>query len=125
MVEAVVGPADSETRNARASRLAWRPNLICYGIAIASVALAFAARVLLSPALHEEAPYLFFVPAVLLAAGLGGLGPGLFATGLSLLLGFFVIAAFPDLSIGEAVNVVAFAVIGVGISWGTAAAAQP
>jgi len=89
-----------------------------YGIATASVALAFAARVLLSPALHEEAPYLFFVPAVLVAAWLGGLGPGLFATGLSLLLGFFVIAAFPDLSIGEAVNVVAFAVIGMGISWG-------
>ena len=118
MVEAVVGPADSETQNARASRLAWRPKLMSYGIATASVALAFAARVLLSPALHEEAPYLFFVPAVLVAAWLGGLGPGLFATGLSLLLGFFVIAAFPDLSIGEAVNVVAFAVIGMGISWG-------
>src|SRR5215204_6544861 len=118
MVEAVVGPADSETRNARPSRLAWRPNLICYGIAAASVALAFAARVLLSPALHEEVPYLFFVPAVLLAAALGGLGPGLFATGLSLLLGFFVIAGFPDLSIAEAVNAVTVAVIGVGISWG-------
>src|SRR5215216_303362 len=118
MVEAVVGPADSEMRNARASRVAWRPNLICFGIAIASVALAFVARVLLNPVLHEGAPYLLFVPAVLVAAGLGGLGPGLFATGLSLLLGFFVIAGIPDLSIGEAVNVVAFAVIGVGISWG-------
>src|SRR5215216_183523 len=116
--EARVLPAGSTTRSTPAGWLAWRADIVGYAIALASVAIAFAARALLNPLLHEEVPYLFFVPAVLLAAGLGGLGPGLFATGLSLLLGFFVIAGIPDLSIGEAVNVVAFAVIGVGITWG-------
>ena len=45
-------------------------------------------RLALTPILQDESPYLFFVPAVLVAAGIGGLGPGLMATGLGALLGF-------------------------------------
>jgi hypothetical protein len=49
-----------------------------------TVAITFAARALLEPMLGDQAPYLFFVPAVLITAGAAGLGPGLLATGLSL-----------------------------------------
>jgi two-component system, LuxR family, sensor kinase FixL len=59
----------------------------------AVVALCFAARYLLDPILKDDSPYLFFVPAVLVAAGIGGLGPGLVATLLSGLIGYFVISA--------------------------------
>jgi hypothetical protein len=50
-----------------------------YGAAVAAIAVALGARVLMAPILHDEAPYLFFVPAVLIAAGVGGFLPGLLA----------------------------------------------
>ena len=57
-------------------------NLTRYGLAPVAIAVALAARVALQPILQDEAPYLFFLPAVLVAAGLGGLGSGLLATAL-------------------------------------------
>jgi len=54
-----------------------------YGVAPTVVALSLAVRALLLPILHEDTVFLFFVPAVLISAGLCGLGPGLLATGLS------------------------------------------
>src|SRR5262249_13917151 len=56
-----------------------------------------------------------FIPAVLVASGLGGLGPGLLATALSVALGLFVFS--PSSSIPETVNAVLFALIGTGIAW--------
>ena len=92
-----------------------------YGLAPIAVAIALAARVALQPVLQDEAPYLFFVPAVLVAAGLGGLGPGLLATALGLVLGsFFVGWPFPNFSQAEVLNAAAFAAIGIGMSWGGA-----
>src|SRR5262245_27181420 len=90
-----------------------------YGLAPIAVALALAARVALQPMLGDEAPYLFFVPAVLVAAGLGGLGPGLVATALGLTLGsFFVRSGFPHFSRPELASAAAFAAIGIGMAWG-------
>jgi two-component system sensor kinase FixL len=95
-----------------------RQSLVLYGIAPIVVAIALAARVLLAPVLHDQEPYLFFVPAILVAAGIGGLGPGLLATVLSLALSCFFIADFPALTLPEIVNAVAFVVIGLGMAWG-------
>jgi two-component system, LuxR family, sensor kinase FixL len=95
-----------------------RQGLVLYGLAATAIAIALAARVLLEPVLHDQAPYLFFVPAILVAAGIGGLGPGLLATVLSLALSFFFIADFPALTLPEIVNAVAFVVIGLGMAWG-------
>src|SRR5262249_59128096 len=54
-----------------------RKPLIHYGVALLAVAVAwFADRELLS-IVGIEAPYLFFIPAVLVAAGIGGGGPWL------------------------------------------------
>ena len=47
-----------------------------HGIAIA---IALGVRLALATTLGDESPYLFFVPAVLVAAGIAGLGPGLVA----------------------------------------------
>jgi len=69
-----------------------------YGIAPLAVAIAFVARIALTPILQGDSPYLFFIPAVLVAAGLGGLGPGLLATGLSAVLGLLLITTFPILT---------------------------
>jgi two-component system sensor kinase FixL len=95
-----------------------RQSLVLYGIGPVAVVTALAARALLGPILHDQAPYLFFVPAILVAAGIGGFGPGLLATALSLALSFFFIADFPALTLPEIVNAVVFVAIGLGMAWG-------
>ena len=67
-----------------ASRLrgALRNPLIQFGIAILAVVVAWLLERQLLPLIGAEAPYLFFTLAVLLAAGVGGLAPGLVATAL-------------------------------------------
>ena len=88
-----------------------------YGVAPSTVALALAARVLLTPVLHDDAIFFYFIPPVLVSAGIGGLGPGIVATVLSLAAAFFLVAnaAFSNLIL---VNGIAFTIIGIGVSWG-------
>jgi two-component system sensor kinase FixL len=93
----------------------WR-DVLRYGVAPGSVALAVAAKLLLAPIVSDESLYLFLVPAALAAAGVGGVGPGLTATGLGLLLGLFVFAQ-PQLSAAEIANAAAFGAIGAGAAW--------
>ncbi|HXY89501.1 MAG TPA: PAS domain S-box protein [Xanthobacteraceae bacterium] len=83
--------------------------------AVALVGIATLAQAALTSSGSEITPYLLFVPAVLLAATLGGIGPGLLATvlGLGFLLPFTDISALPR---QETVGVVAFAIIGAGMS---------
>ena len=89
-----------------------------YGIAPTAVALALAARALLAPILHDDSIFLYFVPTVLISAGVGGLGPGLLATTLSLVAAFFVLSSASAISNTGLLNAAAFAVIGIGVSWG-------
>jgi signal transduction histidine kinase/CheY-like chemotaxis protein len=82
-----------------------------YFIAIAATVIAFAARFLLKSALGNVAPLLMFTLSVMISAWYGGLGPGLLATALSLLLGdYFFIAE----SVAERIEEVIF--LGIGIS---------
>src|SRR6516164_11644909 len=80
-----------------------------YRLAPLAVAIAFLIRLALAPVMGDASFYLLFVPAVLVAAGLGGLGPGLLATGLSVVVGSLVLP--------EIAGAVLFALIGVGIAW--------
>jgi two-component system sensor kinase FixL len=93
-----------------------RQEALRYGIAPVAVALAFGARLALAPILPEGAPYLLFVPALLVAAAMGGLGPGLLATALSTPLGL-PFGASVSYGLSEIVNAAAFALIGAGIAW--------
>jgi two-component system, LuxR family, sensor kinase FixL len=94
-----------------------RQDALRYATALLAVGIAFLARIALTPILQDNSPYLFFVPAVLVAAGFGGLGPGLVATALGAVLGFFVISPFPHGAAAEIFNVAAFALFGAGIAW--------
>ena len=49
----------------------------------------------LHPWLGDRGSFLIFIPAVLFAAGFGGLGPGLLATALSVTLGVLLVGARP------------------------------
>jgi len=95
-----------------------RGKMLRYGMAPTVVVLALAVRALLVPILHDDSLFLYFVPAVLISAGVGGFGPGLLATTLSIVAAYFVLAgasAFTELAM---VNGAAFTVIGIGVSWG-------
>src|SRR6516225_4407839 len=94
-----------------------RREVLRYALAPFAVALAFVVRLALTPILGDASPYLLFVPAVLIAAGLGGLGPGLLATGLRVVLGLFVITTSPNFSVPEIADAALFTMIGVGIAW--------
>ncbi|WP_454621131.1 PAS domain S-box protein [Bradyrhizobium cenepequi] len=88
-----------------------------YAIAVTGVVVAFAGRFAFVPLLEDQAPYLFFLPAVLLAAGVGGFGPGILATGLSVPLVFFFLAKFSEVGWPEILNGSIFALIGLGATW--------
>src|SRR4029077_11229654 len=86
-----------------------------YAVAPVTIALAIAAKLALSPIASDESVYLVLVPAVLAAAGLGGLGPGLAATVLGLL--FVVLTTQSRFGAGDIANAAIFAAIGAGVSW--------
>jgi two-component system sensor kinase FixL len=95
-----------------------RGRILRYGIAPTAVALALAARALLAPILHDDTVFLYFVPSVLIAASIGGFGPGLLATALSLVAAFFLLASASVISNSALGNGAAFTIIGIGVSWG-------
>jgi two-component system sensor kinase FixL len=95
-----------------------RQTMVRHGTAPAAVMLALAVRSLFAPLLEGQAPYLFFAPAILVAAGIGGFGPGVLATALSLPLCALFLADFPALTPPEIIEALAFVVIGLGMSWG-------
>ena len=95
-----------------------RSRIWSYGVAACLVVLTLAARALLAPVLYNEAVYLSFIPAVLISAGIGGFGPGLLTAALSIAARYaFLPDAPPVLSVAT-INCIAFAIIGIGISWG-------
>ena len=104
---------ESSAFSARDRSWIWR-----YGVAPTMVALSLTGRALLIPVLHYDTVFLYFVPAVLVAAGVGGLGPGLLATVLSIAATNLILGG-SETAIGPIIiNGAAFAAIGVGVSWG-------
>ena len=96
-----------------------RRRTLRYAAAPVAVVLLFGVRALLVPILHDDGIFIYFVPAILIAAGIGGIGPGLFATAASMMAItlLFVLSddALPSTAL---INMAAFAAIGVGVSWG-------
>lgn len=90
---------------------------IHYGAAVGAVALLVLLAWGLHPWLEGRASFLIFIPGVLVAAGFGGLGPGLLATTLSVVLGAFLTNYGGALPAATVLEAGVFAIVGVGISW--------
>jgi PAS domain S-box-containing protein len=56
-----------------------------YGVAVLAVGVAMLAKFLLDPLTAQDTPFLLVFSAIIVSAWYGGLGPGLIATGLSVL----------------------------------------
>lgn len=115
------GPAADAPRSAPVmERHAPSPALRRYGLALVVAAAAVVAKLALSPLLTRDEPVLLFLGATLLAATLGGLGPGLLVTGIGTLCDeYFFMAPYgtwhlnsPD----QVLRLLLFAVEGVMIS---------
>ena len=85
--------------------LGWlKPSVIpLYGVAVLSVAGAIVAGRLIHAYLHTEPYVSLFICAIVFAAWLGGVGPGLLASALSI-LAFEYYFVFPIASFDMAVN---------------------
>jgi two-component system, LuxR family, sensor kinase FixL len=95
-----------------------------YAFALALVAAAFIVRAAIGPMLGGHALYLFLVPSVLIAGVVGGWGPGLLATFLSLVVHLYASGEYFNLMhpgtllySAELFRGVTFVVLGIGIAW--------
>lgn len=66
----------------------WHGRAPGYAAAIGAVGLAALCRDALAPVLGDRGPFILYFPAILAAAGVGGLGPGIVAVVLSAALGW-------------------------------------
>lgn len=89
---------------------------IRYAAVIPIVVAALAVRAAIQPLIGNEALSLFFVPAVLAAAVIGGFGPGLAATVFSLALGYVFFLAQHATSTDLISNGIGFGISGVAIA---------
>ncbi len=104
--------------------LAMRQGPTIYALSLLLVALALILRFLVVPPLAGQALYLFLVPPVLIAGIIGGLGPGLLTTAVSLFLHLYTTGEFQNLFDprtpffgAELMRAIIFVLLGVGIAW--------
>jgi two-component system sensor kinase FixL len=95
-----------------------------YVLVLALVAITFLIRGLIAPTLGTQSLYLFLVPAVLIAGIIGGLGPGLLATFLSVALHLYNSGEYRNLEDSnspffavELARAGTFVALGIGIAW--------
>jgi two-component system sensor kinase FixL len=115
-VNVAVPVTDAEPQRPLGVKHVMLPHALGYALAAALVAVAFLARLLLEPFHGDEITYLLFVPAILIASGAGGLGPGLLATALSDLLALYFFRAPLPLTTSHIFSLSAFTAIGIGMA---------
>ena len=115
MAEFAENPAKSRAPSSAAP--VSRQSLRDYGLAAAAVAIAGVTRYGLESLLGGQAGYLLFIPAILIGSALGGWGPGIFATVLGMLTGVLFVADFGAFTPANQLNMVVFALVGIGASW--------
>ena len=94
-----------------------RPGM-ALAVAVAGIVVGLIVRSLLGPVMGERAAFMFFVPAVVVAAALGGLWPGLLATALGATAGLYVTWAAAEQAAGDVISVLIFLLLGASISGG-------
>ena len=87
-------------------------------LAAAAIAVGMAAQYALDPVLEQRASFIFFMPAVVLAAALAGLWPGLFATLLGAAAGLTVDGANGSLEAGNFIGAIVFLLVGGAVTVG-------
>jgi len=92
--------------------------LTACAVAVIAVLAGMAVRYGLDPYLGQRATFIFFVPAVVLAAALAGLWPGLFATAMGAAAGLTVDSVTGDVETGNLIAAAAFLLVGATVTTG-------
>lgn len=82
------------------------------------IAAGLALRLALSPLLMQRATFIFYVPGVLLAAGLGGFRSALFVSVIGCVAGLWADSSRGDLILGDSVAASVFLAIGLAVAVG-------
>jgi two-component system sensor kinase FixL len=90
-----------------------RPTVLGYELAVAAVLVAFAASRIFVASIDQSASILFFLAAVLVAATVGGIGPGLLAMALGAGLALRFLLDFDHAGVA---NLIGFLLIGTAIA---------
>ena len=101
-----------------AGTLARRGPAAAYVLAVVAIAAGVAARVGLDSLLEHRTTFLFFVPAVVLAAGMAGFWPGLFATILGAAAGLAIEITSGRIAAGDAIGATLFLFVGGAVTIG-------
>jgi two-component system, LuxR family, sensor kinase FixL len=117
-------PNDSGAEYRPLVRSVLQADATIYAVSLALVAIAFVLRSLLAPTFGGQALYLFLLPPVLVASVLGGMGPGLLTTAVSLIFHLYVTGEFSGLVhmdsplfAAELWRAAPFTGLGVAIAW--------
>jgi len=110
-----------DTNMTRLNLLRALPDLEGYAATVLAVVCALAVRLVLNPILTDRAPFLIFILVVVIVMRIWGRGPGLLATLLGGISSWYFILE-PQFSFSlnnraDALNLVAFLAIGIGISF--------
>ena len=124
MADLTAKSSDTSMQSRVRFRAAMQQPGMAYALALGLVAVVFIIRALLAPTLGNQALYLFLMPTVLIAGIIGGWGPGLLATLLSLVLHLYTTGEYSNLNspgsplfAAELARAVTFTALGVGIAW--------
>jgi len=92
-----------------------------FGVALLAVAVSLVVRLIVGKVIDDRGgPFLFFTPAVMIAAWYGGTGPGLLATLVSVAVAdYFLLLPRGRFSYsnGDIPNIMVFMLVGAQISW--------
>ena len=118
-----VMPPSESRRGGRFDRWALRKpaNAVSrYGVALAALAASLLFRYSLRGSLGLKVPFLQFFPAIMVAAWLGGLRPGLLVTGISTLVAMYFLLPPTGFAVGDGADQLAlgvFVLTGLVITW--------
>ncbi len=125
MADLVLRPSNASAQNGSHIWHALQQPIMAYALTLGLVAVVFVIiQTLLAPALGNQALYIFLMPPMLIAGFLGGWGPGLLATTLSLVLHLYGTGEFLNLInpssplfAGELARAATFTLLGIGMAW--------
>src|SRR5687767_9274262 len=90
--------------------------LAACALAVVAIAAGMACRWALDPLLDQRATFIFFVPAVVLAAALAGLWPGVFASLLGAVAGVASDALSGPVAVGNLIGAAVFVLVGLAVT---------
>jgi signal transduction histidine kinase/ActR/RegA family two-component response regulator len=111
-LDAAAAPLSEHVPKPHAASIFLESSVGRYVVAASATGAAFAIRLAAEPLIGSASPFLFFTPAVMVAAWFGGVGPAILATAASAACGdYFFLRTFSETSLQQGDRVAMFALV--------------